>query len=570
MLDKNMSLLSVSLPTDPDELRAFAALLQKELYNKTLYIEKLKAELAALRRARFGQSSEQLDRRIHQLELLLGDLEEGKAESGARKAATASADRPEAAPATEKKPSGRKPLPDHLPQEIVTHEAPCNCPTCGGTVFTKIGTDERKIIEFVPSHFKVVVHVRPKMSCRACETISQAPMPSLPIERGRPGPGLVAHVLVSKYCDHSPLYRQSEIYARAGVDLDRSTLADWVGHSAFLLDPLAQAIARHVRAGPSLHADDTPVPVLDPGRGKTKTGRLWTLVRDERPWGSTAPPAAFYLYSADRKGEHAKTLLHSCRGYLHADGYAGFNNLYLPDPKTGETRLHEVACWAHARRKIFEVHADTKSVIAKEALGRIAMLFAIEVAINGRAPETRLAVRQKQSVPLLGELKIFLENALAKISAKSTLAQAIRYSLARWKALTRYTLDGRLEMTNNAAERAIRPLSLGRKNWLFAGADTGGERAATMYTIIQTALCRARHNAVYAGRRTMPNTAGRRSLPQCFRRTMAAGTRHSFGRQRAFRNSSSRSLGRNRFALSRSYGLSLASAASLSSRCEWR
>jgi transposase len=332
-----------------------------------------------------------------------------------------------------------------------------------------------------------VVHVRPKLSCRACETIRQAPMPSLPIERGRPGPRLLAHVAISKYADHLPLYRQSDIYARAGVDLDRSTLADWIGQLGFILEPLADQIGRHARAGPAVHADDTPVPVLDPGRGKTKTGRLWVVVRDERPWGSPAPPAAAYLYSPDRKGEHAETLLGACRGFLHADGYAGFNTLYAPDPKTQVQRLAEVACWAHARRKLYDVHVATTSPAAKEALERIAELFQIEADIRGRGPADRLAARQQRTVPKLEALKAFLDHTLAKISAKSSLAGAIRYATSRWRALSRFTTDGRLEMSNNAAERAIRPLALGRKNYLFAGSDKGGERAAILYTLITTA-----------------------------------------------------------------------------------
>lgn len=375
----------------------------------------------------------------------------------------------------------------------MTHEAACSCPNCGGTVFSKLGEDTREVLEYVPSHFKVITHVRPKLSCRGCETIVQAPMPSLPIERGRPGASLIAHVLVAKYCDHLPLYRQSEIYSRDGVDLDRSTLADWVGSAAFLLAPLAEAIAKHARDGTSLHADDTPVPVLEPGRGKTKTGRLWVLVRDERPWGSTSPPAAYYRYAPDRKGEQAEALLQGCRGFLHADAYAGFNGLYKPD------RLTEVACWAHARRKIFEAHAATNSVIAQEALERIAALFAIEKTISGQNPDDRRTVRQEQSLPLLAELKAFFDQALTRISGKSSLAQAMRYALTRWDALTRYTTDGHLEMTNNAAERAIRPLALGRKNWLFAGSDTGGDRAAMMYSIIQTAKLNGLDPEAYLG-----------------------------------------------------------------------
>jgi len=291
---------------------------------------------------------------------------------------------------------------------------------------------------------------------------------------------------VAKYCDHAPLYRQSAIYARSGVELERSTLADWVGQAAFLLEPLAAAITRHVRAGVALHADDTPVPVLDPGRGKTKTGRLWVLVRDERPWGGPAPPAVSYLYSPDRKGEHARTLLAGCRGFLHADGYAGFNGLYEPDA-SGTAPLVEVACWAHSRRKLFEVHAATGSAIARETLERMAALFQIEAEINGHAPEHRHAVRRERSLPLLADLRDFLAASFASLSRKSALAGAIRYSLSRWQALCRFAHDGRLEMTNNAAERAIRPLALGRKNYLFAGSDSGGRRAAILYTLIQTA-----------------------------------------------------------------------------------
>ena len=350
-----------------------------------------------------------------------------------------------------------------------------------------MGEDSREVLEFVPAHFKVIVHVRPKVSCRACETMAQAPSAPVPLERALPGPGLLAHVAVSKFCDHLPLYRQSEIYARLGLELDRKTLAEWMGRLAFLLEPLAEAVGIYVRAGETLHADDTPVPVLDPGRGRTKTGRLWTLVRDERPWSGAGPPAAFYAYSPDRKGEHARSLLAGCRGYLHADAYAGFEALYAPHSLTGTPRLAEVACWAHARRKIFEVHEATGSPAAREALERMAELFAIEAQIAGRDPAHRLAERQARSVRKLAELKVFLDATLRTVSGKGTLAGAIRYATARWPALTRFATDGRLEMTNNAAERAIRPLALGRKNYLFAGSGAGGRRAATFYTLITTA-----------------------------------------------------------------------------------
>jgi transposase len=459
-----------------------------EVYAKTLQIEHLKAQLAALRRARFGRSSEKLDRAIEQLELTLSDLEEGAAESRTQLAqAKAATEAKPKAPPAQRKPAGRKPLPAHLPREQVVHAPEGACSCCGGTVLRKIADDVTEVLEYVPASFKVMQHVRPKLSCRACETIMQAPLPSLPIERGRPGAGLLAHVIVAKYADALPLHRQSVIYAREGVEIDRSTMADWVGSMAALVRPLAEAIGRHVRAGAVLHADDTTVPVLEPGRGRTRTGRLWAVVRDERPFAGTAGGAGGSRYPPARRGEHAEALLGTCRGFLHADGYAGFNTLFAADPATNTPRLTEVACWAHARRKLYEVHEATASPLAREALERIAELFVIEQQINGRAPPERLAARQRDAVPLLAGLEAFLNQALSQISGKSTLAQAIRYALSRWRALTRYTTDGRLEMTNNAVERAIRPLVLGRKNYLFAGSDSGGVRAATMYTLIESA-----------------------------------------------------------------------------------
>jgi transposase len=489
-----MSFSTASLPSDFESLQAFTIALladnktlettlqsrDAEIYAQTLHIEKLKMQLALLRRDRFGQSSEKMEHAIEQLELQIGDLEEAQAESEER----AEAAKPALSQA--KSHPVRKPLPDHLPRERVEHTV-CACRSCGGTDLTLVGTDERDMLSYVPGYFKVMVHVRPKMSCRDCQTITQAPMPVIPIERGRPDAALLAHVLASKYCDHLPLYRQEGIYAREGMDLDRSTLCGWVGKMAFHLAPVAEAIARHVRDGVAIHADDTPVPVQDPGRGKTKTGRLWVASRDERPWGSGAPPAVTYRYSPDRKAEQAEALLKGCRGFLHADAYSGFNNLYRPDPLTGVVRLLEVACWAHARRKLHDVLVATKSPAAKELLGYIGELFNIEADIRSRTPQERLAVRAARSMPLLAQMKLRFEETLSKISQKCALAGAIRYSLTRWDALTRYTTDGRLDICNNAAERAIRPLALGRKNWMFAGSDSGGDRAAVMYTIIETA-----------------------------------------------------------------------------------
>jgi transposase len=477
-----MSLATAELPDDPAALKALAAALQVQLRARDLIIETMKTQLAALKRARFGASSEKLDRQIEQLELALGDFEETAAHVEAQ-----ASDQP-VSPAAARKPRGpRRPLPEHLPREIVRHEPPTCCAACGSSKLSVIGEDSREVLEYVPAQFKVIVHVRPKVSCRTCETIAQEPTPPVPIERALPGPGLLAHVAVGKFCDCLPLYRQSEIFARSGLELSRGMLAEWMGRTAWLLEPLAEAIGDHVRAGPALHADDTPVPVLDPGRGRTKTGRLWTLVRDERPWAGAGPPAAVYIYSPDRKGEHAETLLAGCQGFLHADGYAGFERLYAPDPKTGKPRLLEVACWAHARRKLFEEHQSTGSPAAREALERLAELFVIEAEITGKPPAHRRAERHARSDAKLAEMKAFLDQTLRRISGKGNLARAIRYATTRWDALIRYTDDGRLEMTNNAAERAIRPLALGRKNYLFAGSDEGGQRAAVFYTLITTA-----------------------------------------------------------------------------------
>jgi transposase len=350
----------------------------------------------------------------------------------------------------------------------------------------KVGEDVTEVLEYVPGRFEVVRHVRPAYSCSKCEAMAQAPMPALPIPRAMAGASVIAHVIMSKYADHLPLYRQAEIYARDGLDLDRGTLADWVGKAAWLLRPLADRIGEHVMAGNVIHADDTPVPVLAPGHGKTKTGRLWIYLRDERPHAGPAPPAVLYRYTPDRKGERCREHLGAFRGHLHADGYAGFAELY----ESGEGRpanVIEVACWAHVRRKFFDVHKGNGSPIARQALERIGALFDIERTIAGQCPERRRTVRQSSAKQKLDKLAEWLYEQLKLLSGKSELAGAIRYARSRWDALTAYVDDGRLEISNNAAENAIRPVTLGRKNWLFAGSDTGGNRAAILYTLIRTA-----------------------------------------------------------------------------------
>jgi transposase len=459
-------------------------MLKQELRDKTQENEKLKTQVATLQRALFGRSSEQLDHEIEQTALTPDGLEEDQAEIADQETAYVP-EMPSAVSRAPAKKPVREPLPEHLPRERIEHKTACVCPECGSTRLTLIKPDEREVLEYVPAHFKVIVHSRPKMSCRDCEAITQAPAPCLPIEKSKAGPSLLAHVLVSKYCNHLPLYRQSAIYAREGVKLSCSTLAEWVGASASLLTPLAEAIARHVRMGTTLHADDTPLPVLSPGSGRTKTGRLWPLVRDERPSGSDTAPAVAYLYSPDRKSEHAQTLLEGCQGYLHTDGYAGFGRLY--NPLKGDAKLMEVSCWAHARRKFYEVYEQSQSPAAHSFLEQIGKLFAVEESIKGQPPDRRKRAREEQSVPLLDALKLQMEATLSQTSNKSALAQAIRYASSRWLSLIRYTTDGQLEMTNNAAERSIRPLALGRKNWLFAGSDKGGRSAAIIYTITESA-----------------------------------------------------------------------------------
>ncbi len=459
---------------DPHELKALIISQHELIVSRDSEIEQLKLLIAKLRRMQFGRKSEKLDRQIEQLELRLEALQQNDAEKVAAL--------PEPmANAVALARSARRPLPSQLPREVRTYlpkqEA---CPDCGGKL-KHLGEDVSEILEIEPVHFKVIRQVRPKLACACCERIVQAEAPSRPIARGTAGPGLLAHVLVSKYADHLPLYRQSEIYAREGVELDRSTLADWVCGTSQLLEPLVESLRRHVMAAEKLHADDTPVPVLAPGNGKTKTGRLWTYVRDDRPAGDKTPPAVWFAYTPDRKGKHPKAHLSKFQGTLQADGYAGFEQIY----ETG--RIQEAACWAHVRRKFYDLEQAHKSPVAKEALERIGALYAVESDINGRSPEERREIRNTRSRPLLESLKQWLEETLGKLSKKSDTTLAVRYTLGRWDALLRYCDDGRLEIDNNAAERALRAVALGRKNYLFAGSDRGGESAAAIYSLIGTA-----------------------------------------------------------------------------------
>ena len=466
------------LPETVAELQAMVgvrdeklAIFETEIRARDYQIEKLKHELAGLRRHRFGSKSEALD----QLELT---LEEQEIEKAAASPAVDN-DNDETEDTPKRKPR-RKPLPEHLHRNEQTLSPGDECSACGGSL-KALGEDVTEELEYIPGRFVVNRIVRPRMACTCCDAICQSPLPSRPIDKGIAGPGLLAHVLVNKYADHLPLYRQSQIFEREGIDLDRSTLADWVGKSAALLEPLADAIQRHVLSGQAIFADDTPVNMLSPGAGKTRTARLWAYVRDERPWNGDAPPAAFYRFSRDRKGEQPSEHLKDYSGWMHADGYTGFNDLY----RSG--RIREVACMAHARRKLVDVFKSQGSTIAEEAIKRIAALYGIEKEARSQSPEDRAAIRQEQAKPLFDELEAWLGAQLPKISGKSELAKAIRYALTRMKKMRAYLDHGTLELDNNAAERSVRCVALGRKNYLFMGSEGGGKSAAIAYTLIESA-----------------------------------------------------------------------------------
>jgi transposase len=456
---------------------------EAEARARALLIEQMRFTIAKLRHEHYGQSSER-GAVLEQLELQLADLEEDacEAEAAAQAAAAKAASGTVEVRTFARRKPARRPLPEHLPRERIVYPALSACPCCGGAL-RKIGEDVTESLEVVPRQWKVIQHVREKFSCRACESITQPPAPYHPIARGRAGPGLLAQILVAKYGLHLPLNRQSIAYGHEGIELDVSTLADWVGAAAATLMPLVEVIQAHVLAAERIHADDTTVPVL--AKGKTRTGRLWVYVRDDRPFAGPDPPAAVFFYSRDRGGEHPERHLAGYAGLMQADAYAGFNRLYEPGRKGGP--IVDAACWAHARRKLFDLARLNKAPIAVEAVERIDALFAIEREINGLAPEQRARVRDEHSRPLLAALQAWLRERRSKLSGKSEIAKAMDYSLKRWTTFTRFLDDGRLCMSNNAAERELRAVAIGRRNWTFAGSDEGGRRAAALYTLIQTA-----------------------------------------------------------------------------------
>jgi len=459
-------------------------------------IQELKLEIAKLRRDKYGISSERRARLIDQLELQLEELEAAATEDAL--AAEQAADKTSTVRAFTRRKPVRKPFPDHLPRERVVVEAPTSCTCCGSDRIVKMGEDITETLEVIPRQWKVIQTVREKFTCRACEKISQPPAPFHAIPRGWTGPQLIAMIAFDKYGQHQPLNRQSERIAREGIDLSLSTLADLIGHACVALTPIHALIARHVLDAGRLHGDDTTVPLL--ARGGTRTARLWTYVRDDRPWDGDAPPAALFHFSTDRRKEHPTRHLAEWHGVLQSDVYGGYNDLYLADRSPGPVR--SALCWSHARRKFFEL-ADIKAIarkgkkvvqeispIALDAVTRIDAIFAVERDITGLSDAARHEARQQWVAPMVNDLHDWMLAERARMSKHNPVAKAINYMLegtGRWEAFTAFLDDGCLCLTNNAAERALRGIALGRKSWLFAGSERGGDRAAFMYTLIVTA-----------------------------------------------------------------------------------
>jgi transposase len=474
---------------------AEAATLRAKAADDQALIAHLKLQIETLKRDRFGQRSERSARLLDQLELQLEELEATATED--ELAAEVAVARTTSVAAFTRKRPARKPFPAHLPRERVIVAGPTACACCGSDRLAKIGEDITETLEVVPRQWKVIQTVREKFTCRACESIGQAPAPFHVIPRGWAGPSLLAMILFEKYGQHQPLNRQAERYAREGVPLSLSTLADQVGACCAALQSIHQRLAAHVLDAGRLHGDDTTVPVL--AKGKTVTGRCWTYVRDDRPFGGRAPPAALFFYSRDRSGEHPQRHLASYSGILQADAYGGYGKLYADGRSAGP--ILEAACWSHARRKFFvlaDIEASARrraqrrtpavvSPIALDAVRRIDALFELERSINGLPADRRLAVRRQQAAPLVAALEAWMREERRKLSRHSDVAVAMDYMLKRWHAFARFLDDGRICLSNNAAERALRGIALGRKAWLFAGSDRGGDRAAVMYSLIVTA-----------------------------------------------------------------------------------
>lgn len=450
----------------------------------------LKSQLALLKAKRFGKSSEKLDKQITGLELRIEETESLLPDALIE--AEAVSENESDNPAVAKQKPKRKKIPDHLPRvDIVLNPNPV-CPSCGGEKFRKIDDDVSETLDYIPASFRVNRYIRPRCACVNCEQIVQAYAPSKAIDKGKAGSGLLAHILVQKYCNHLPLYRQSEIYEREGIEISRSTMAGWAGQCAILLEPIIKEIRRIVFSAGQIHGDDTPVKVLAPGVGKTKTGRIWSYVLDGRPHGDKEPPAVCYFYSPDRKGERPLEHLKAFAGVFHADAYSGYNGVYSIGKSEGDevtkAKITEAACWAHTRRKFYEVTVATDNAkIANEVLGKIGEIYKIEAEIKGLVPLERLAHRQEKSKELVENLFASFKKYYEQLPKKSITAKAIAYAMNNQAALMRFLDNGKIEIDNNAAERSMRSIAVGRKNWLFAGSDNGGDTAAAIYTLIETA-----------------------------------------------------------------------------------
>jgi transposase len=458
-----------------------------------LTIDKMKVELAYLRRMKYGRSSERLEQPQPQLELVGGQaapvagmpstqVEPGGDDGPQSNVSSLEKERAKRQP---KPRPGLREMPEHLPRRTVVHTplGGCDCQACGAGL-REIGQDVSEVLDYEPGTFHVVRHVRPKLACAGCHTISQALAPSRPVDRCLAGAGLLTHILVSKFADHTPLYRLCQIFGREDIELARSTITDWVGQAGWLLTPLAQAVGRYVLKAAKIHGDDTPIRSLSGKGKKAQTGRLWVYVRDDRPSGDKAPPAVWFQYSADRKGEHPLRHLLNFTGILQADAYAGYNALYEGG------RIIEAGCWSHARRKVWDIHVKQHGLpgtLAHQALVRIGEVFKVEAQVNGRSALRRRRMRQTRTAPVLKELKDWMNQTLAQVSAKSPMALAIGYSLSNWTALTNFVNDGRIDAHNNTAERALRGVAIGRKNYLHVGSDAGGNTAAVIYTLLGTA-----------------------------------------------------------------------------------
>lgn len=497
-----MSQDAAPLSNDPAVLKAMIAALQAEnqkmsasLRAHDLLVQALRTRIAKLQKQKFGPSSEKIEREIEQLELALEDLQVALAEAGNTSSdvdETTDAEDPatQAAEPQEKQRRRPKVSKDTL-RERRELDPGDNCPDCGGDLRV-LGEDVSELLDMIAAQLKVIEIVRIKKSCRHCEKIVQQPAPSRPIPRGMAGPSLLAFILVSKFDDHVPLYRLNEIFARMGADIPDTTMVDWCGGAMKTLAPLLEKLETSIMASDVLHADDTPIRVLDRSRrdkglGKgVKKGRIWAYVRDQRPWAGTAPPGAVYQFAPDWKEEHVLTHLGQTSGILQADGYKGYGKLYATDPD-GNSQFREAACWAHLRRDFHDIWTATKSEIAREALDRIGALYDIEREITGRPADLRKAVRQENSKPKVEAFRAWAERQLTRIPGKGDLAKAFRYGLSRWRSFTLFLDDGRVAIDNNVAERALRPIGVGRRNWLFAGSDAGGETLARAMTIIETA-----------------------------------------------------------------------------------